>query len=80
MARFKRHAAAQKALANTVKLASVKAVDYDTVFYPGCHSPMWDVAESPDSIALIEFFYIQASLSPFICHGPGVLHKIRIQV
>ena len=48
MTRFKQDAAAQKALANTVKLADVKAEDFDTVFYPGGHGPMWDLAESPD--------------------------------
>jgi putative intracellular protease/amidase len=57
MTRFKSDGAAQKALANTVKLASVKAEDYDTVFYPGGHGPMWDLAENADSIALLESFY-----------------------
>ncbi len=49
MARFKKDAAAQKALANTVKLADMKAGGFDTVFYPGGHGPMWDLAESPTS-------------------------------
>src|SRR5271154_4712066 len=53
MTRFKKDAAAQKALANTVKLADMKAEDFDTVFYPGGHGPMWDLAESPTSIALL---------------------------
>src|SRR6187399_2174135 len=57
MARFKRDTAAQNALANTVKLADMKAEDFDTVFYVGGHGPMWDLAESPASIALIESFY-----------------------
>src|SRR5215472_6310717 len=52
MARFKKDAVAQKALAKTLKLADVRAEDYDTVFYPGGHRPMWDLAES--SIALLE--------------------------
>src|SRR5215470_16421574 len=52
MARFKQDAAAQTALANTRKLADVNPEDYDTVFYPGGHGPMWDLAESPVSIAL----------------------------
>jgi hypothetical protein len=51
MARFKKDAAAQKALANTVQLADMKAEDFDTVFYPGGHGPMWDLAESPTSIS-----------------------------
>ena len=57
MVRFKQDPAAQKALANTVKLADVKAEEFDTVFYPGGHGPMWDLAESPASIALLEAFY-----------------------
>jgi putative intracellular protease/amidase len=52
MTRFKNDATAKKALANTVKLADMKSEDFDTVFYPGGHGPMWDLAESPDSIAL----------------------------
>ena len=52
MARFKKDKAAQEALANTVKLSSVKSEDFDTVFYPGGHGPMWDLAEDPVSIAL----------------------------
>jgi putative intracellular protease/amidase len=57
MTRFKQDQAAQKALSQTVKLADVKAEDYDTVFYPGGHGPMWGLAESPVSIALRESFY-----------------------
>ena len=77
MARFKKDAAAQKALANTVKLSSVKADDYDTVFYPGGHGPMWDLAASPESIALIEAFYNSGKPIAFVCHAPGVLHKVK---
>ena len=54
MARFKKDETAQKALAKTVKLADVKSEDFDTVFYVGGHGPMWDLAESPVSIALLE--------------------------
>ena len=54
--RFKGDAAAQAALANTVKLADVKAEDFDAVFYPGGHGPLWDLANDPKSIALIEAF------------------------
>lgn len=53
-ARFKKDEAAQKAFANTVRLADVKSEDFDTVFYPGGHGPMWDLAEDPVSIALLE--------------------------
>ena len=76
MARFKRDAAAQEALANTVKLADVKAEDYDTVFYAGGHGPLWDLAESPVSIALIESFYNSGKPVALVCHSPGVLHRV----
>jgi len=52
--RFKHDPAAQAVLANTSRLADVKASDYDAVFYPGGHGPMWDLAEDPHSIAPIE--------------------------
>ena len=77
MARFKKDAAAQKALANTAKLADVKAEDYDTVFYPGGHGPMWDLAESPVSIALLESFYNSGKPIALVCHAPGVLRHVK---
>jgi len=76
MARFKRDTAAQKALAKTVPLADVKAADYDTVFYVGGHGPLWDLAESPVSIALIEAFYNSGKPVALVCHSPGVLHRV----
>ncbi len=79
MARFKKEAAAQKALANTVKLADVKAEDFDTVFYPGGHGPMWDLAESPTSIALLEAFYNSGKPIALVCHSPGVLRHVTYQ-
>jgi len=53
MTRYKQDIAAQKAFSQTAMLADMKAEDFDTVFYPGGHGPMWDLAESADSIALI---------------------------
>jgi putative intracellular protease/amidase len=79
MTRFKKDAAAQEALANTVKLADVKADDYDTVFYPGGHGPMWDLAESPTSIALLEAFYNSGKPIALVCHSPGVLRHVTYQ-
>jgi putative intracellular protease/amidase/catechol 2,3-dioxygenase-like lactoylglutathione lyase family enzyme len=79
MARFKKDAAAQKALANTVKLADMKAEDFDTVFYPGGHGPMWDLAESPASIALLEAFYNSGKPIALVCHSPGVLRHATYQ-
>ena len=79
MARFKQDGAAQLAFANTVKLADVKAEDFDTVFYPGGHGPMWDLAESPVSIALLESFYNSGKPIALVCHSPGVLRHVKYQ-
>jgi len=76
MARFKQDALAQKALANTLKLADMLAEDFDTVFYPGGHGPMWDLAESPTSIALLESFYNSGKPIALVCHSPGVLRHV----
>src|ERR1700683_2181565 len=79
MARCKKDERAQRELASTVKLATVKAEDYDTVFYPGGHGPMWDLAEDPRSIALIENFYSSGKPVAAVCHAPGVLHRVQFQ-
>ncbi len=76
MTRFKQDRAAQKSLAQTVKLAEVKAQDFDTVFYVGGHGPMWDLVDNPDSIALIESFYNSGKPVAAVCHSPGVLHRV----
>ena len=76
MTRFKKDKTAQEALANTVKLSSVKAEDFDTVFYPGGHGPMWDLAEDPVSIALLESFYDSGKPIALVCHSPGVLRHV----
>jgi len=79
MTRFKKDAAAQKALANTRLLAEMKAEDFDTVFYPGGHGPMWDLAESPVSKALIESFYNSGKPVALVCHAPGVLRHVTFK-
>jgi putative intracellular protease/amidase/catechol 2,3-dioxygenase-like lactoylglutathione lyase family enzyme len=76
MTRFKKDRTAQEALANTVKLSSVKSEDFDTVFYPGGHGPMWDLAEDPVSIALLESFYNSGKPIALVCHSPGVLRHV----
>lgn len=76
--RFKKDPAAQKVLATTVRLDSVNAADYDAVFYPGGHGPMWDLAEDARSIALIKAFYTAGKPIAFVCHAPGVLHRVEI--
>ncbi len=75
--RFKADPEAQKALANTVKLETLKAADFDTVFYPGGHGPLWDLAEAPASIQLIESFERAGKPIGFVCHAPGVLRHVK---
>jgi putative intracellular protease/amidase len=77
MTRFKKDEVAQKAFANTLRLADVKQSDFDTVFYPGGHGPMWDLAESPESIALLESFYNAGKPIALVCHSPGVLRHVK---
>jgi putative intracellular protease/amidase len=76
MARFKKDAVAQKALSQTQKLADMKSADFDTIFYVGGHGPMWDLAESKDSIALLESFYNSGKYIALVCHSPGVLRHV----
>ena len=75
--RFRKDAAAQSALASTVVLSSVKADDYDAIFYPGGHGPLWDLAEDKHSIALIEAFYKAGKPVAAVCHAPGVLRHAK---
>ena len=77
MKRFRQDPEAQRALANTVKLATASAGDYDAVFYPGGHGPLWDLAEDPDSIALIERLYAAGKPVAAVCHGPAVLRRAK---
>jgi len=75
--RFKADPAAQRELANTLKLDSVRQDDFDAVFYPGGHGPLWDLAESQTSISLIEAFTRAGKLTGFVCHAPGVLRHVK---
>jgi putative intracellular protease/amidase len=75
--RFKADPAAQQALATTVKLESVDQAAFDTVFYPGGHGPLWDLAESAQSINLIESFDRAGKPIGFVCHAPGALRHVK---
>ena len=75
--RFEADAAAKTQLASTVPLDSVKAEDFDSVFYPGGHGPMWDLAEDPTSKKLIESFVAAGKPVAFVCHAPGVLRHVK---
>lgn len=79
MARFKQDVTAKKAFANTVKLAEMRSEDFDAVFYSGGHGPMWDLAESPVSIALLESFYNSGKYIALVCHAPGVLRHVTFK-
>ena len=76
--RFDGDAALQQKLAHTLKLTDVKVEDYDAVFYPGGHGPLWDLANDTNSIALIENFYKHQKPIAFVCHAPGVLIKTKL--
>jgi len=75
--RFKQDAAAQTALATTLKLSDVAAADFDAVFYPGGHGPLWDLASDTRSIALIEAAYAAGKPVALVCHAPGVLRHTK---
>ncbi|OLF38240.1 type 1 glutamine amidotransferase domain-containing protein [Psychrobacter sp. Cmf 22.2] len=76
--RFKEDSDAQKHLANTKKLADMKAEDFDSVFYPGGHGPLWDLAVDENSINLIETFVKQDKPVAFVCHSPAALKNVKI--
>jgi len=71
--RFEDDAEAGAALAATIRLETVTEADYDTVFYPGGHGPLWDLAEDPASIQLIEATLSAGKPVALVCHAPGVL-------
>ncbi|MDU6409909.1 MAG: type 1 glutamine amidotransferase domain-containing protein [Yersiniaceae bacterium] len=75
--RFEADAEATAQLAATVRLDSVSQAGFDTVFYPGGHGPLWDLAEDRHSIALIEAFVAANKPVAFVCHAPGVLRHVK---
>ena len=75
--RFNRDKAAQVALSTTVKLQTLSAADYDALFYPGGHGPLWDLSENKHSISLIEVMHAEGKPVGAVCHAPGVLRHAR---
>ena len=75
--RFNADAELKEKLANSVVLSDVKQGDYDAVFYPGGHGPLWDLANDKTSISLIESFYNNQKPVAFVCHAPGALIKVK---
>jgi putative intracellular protease/amidase len=71
--RFKTDPAAKALLASTHKLSAMAASDFDAVFYPGGHGPLWDLAEDAASIALIETMLTSGKPVAAVCHAPAVL-------
>jgi putative intracellular protease/amidase len=65
-------------LKNTLKLADVNQADYDAVFYPGGHGPLWDLTDDKNSIALIEAFYTHNKPVAFVCHAPATLKNVKV--
>ncbi len=76
-AQFRSDLAANTALANTRKLADVVDEEFDAVFYPGGHGPLWDLAEDSDSIRLIETTHAAGKPLAAVCHAPGVLRHAK---
>lgn len=75
--RFRVDMEAQAALASTAKLADVLPENFDALFYPGGHGPLWDLAENTDSVALIEAMHASGKPVAAVCHAPAVLRHAR---
>ena len=75
--RFHEDSELKEKLSQTLKLSDVNQDDYDAVFYPGGHGPLWDLANDTTSIALIEDFYNNQKPVAFVCHSPGALIKVK---
>jgi len=75
--RFKADSDAQSVLANSLKLADISAADFDAVFYPGGHGPLWDLAEDRDSIELIEAMSSADKTVAAVCHAPAVFRNTK---
>lgn len=75
--KFKKDTDAQTVLANTLILADISAADYDAVFYPGGHGPLWDLAEDRSSIELIETMFADGKSVAAVCHAPAVFRHTK---
>ena len=75
--RFKDDAATQAALAATVKLSAVDLNTFDAVFYPGGHGPLWDLAEDPVNIRLVEYFASGGRPIAAVCHAPAIFRHTK---
>jgi putative intracellular protease/amidase len=66
-------------VANTKKLSDINKDDFDAVFYPGGHGPLWDLANDINSITLIEGFYNTQKPIAFVCHAPAALLRTKAE-
>lgn len=67
----------QKKLSQTIQLSKINAQDYDAIFYPGGHGPLWDLANNKDSIKLLQSFYESNKPTGLVCHAPAALKNVR---
>ncbi|OWV77100.1 dimethylallyltransferase [Rhizobium sp. R339] len=75
--RFEADPAAKSALANTMKLSEVRAGDYDSVFFPGGHGPLWDLTNDRNALSLIETMLAAGKPVALVCHAPGILMNVK---
>ena len=76
--RFDKDEPLKKKLMHTLKLSDVKASDFDAVFYPGGHGPLWDLVKDTNSITLIEAFQQQGKPMALVCHAPCALLNVKL--
>ncbi len=77
--RFEKDASAERALANTAKLSEIDRADYDGVFFPGGHGPLWDLTNDPDALALISDSLAEDTPVALVCHAPGILTNAKTE-
>ena len=77
--RFYKDIALVDKVAHTQNLSEINQEDYDAVFYPGGHGPLWDLANDKDSIKLIEAFYNHQKPIAFVCHAPAALINTKAE-
>jgi putative intracellular protease/amidase len=77
MRRFKEDKKTQAALANTIPLSEISPDEFDAVFYPGGHGPLWDLSEDRHSTNLIETLYAAGKPVAAVCHGPAAFRAAR---
>ncbi len=75
--RFEQDAVATEALAHTVKLGEIDQADYDSVFFPGGHGPLWDLTNDRNALSLIEDMLAADKPVALVCHAPGILTNVR---